>query len=200
MEIYFVINNLFSNNLIYKDNFKIEDKMKFRTLSLEGIELVKKLSFPDVRRVFSSTDIYNIEAAKYFALNNDLDVLVTEELNDLKVGDLKNKSLKMLSYFQEKDFNFKNMSGESLNECGRRVETVINYMIKTNESSVVFLPRRTLFAYLIKHTSQGFNLDERLVLLYNEQVVMENTEEEIEIIKLTINDKIEDIKRENIWK
>ena len=44
MEIYFVISNLLSNNLVYKDNFKIEDKMKFRTLSLEGVELIKKLS------------------------------------------------------------------------------------------------------------------------------------------------------------
>lgn len=198
MEIYFVISNLLSNNLVYKDNFKIEDKMKFRTLSLEGVELIKKLSLPNIRRVFSSTDVYNLEAAKYFSLQNDLEVLVTEELNDLKVGALKGKSLKMLSYFQEKDFNFKNYGGESLNECARRVETVVKYMISTNESAVVFLPRRTLFAYLLKHTKQGFNLDERLVLLYNDNVIMENTEEEIEIIKLTINDDIEDIKREEI--
>ena len=198
MSIYFVVSNLFSNNLVYKDNFKIEDKMRLRTLSLEGIELIKKLSFKEVSRVFSSTDIYNIEGAKYYALLNDLEVLVTEELNDLKVGDLKNKSIKMLSYFQEKDFDYKNIGGESLNECSKRAENVVNYMIRTGESSIVFLPRRTLFAFLLKHTKQGFNLDERLVLLYNDKVIMENTEEEIEIIKLTINDEIEDIKREEL--
>ncbi len=195
MNIYFVSSNLYSNNLVYKDSFSIENKMRLRTLSLEGVELIKILSFKDVSRVFSSTDIYCVEGAKYYALNNNLDILLTEELNDLKVGELSNKNLKMLSYFQEKDFHFKNKGGESLYECASRVERVISYIKTTNESSIVFIPRRTLFSFLLKYTKQGFNLEERMVLLYNDKVIMENIEEDIEIIKMSFEDNTYNIER-----
>ncbi len=183
MAVYFVSNNLLANNVKFDFGVDIEDKKLLRPLSSEGVKLAVKLQFNDVTNIYSSNYISCIEGAKYLSEKKNIDVHITDKLVDCKVGDLKNQSIKMLSFFQEHDFDFKQPGGESLNECAKRIGKFVEKLRINDENAVVFLPRRALFSYMIPFTDHGFNLDDRLVLLKDDVVFMENTEEDIEIFK-----------------
>ncbi len=184
MRIYLIANNLLFSNLIFDENFTMEEKMAIRPLNTMGRKNKEILNLKNISRIYSANQVSCIENATYLAEKENIEVLITNKLNDCKVGNLKNQSIKMLSYFQEHDFNFKQPGGESLNECSARIARMINYIGKTNEDTAVFLPRRAILSYLLKHTKQGFNLDDRLVLLNDDEVLMENTEEDMEIFEL----------------
>ncbi len=187
MTIYLISNNLLSNNVAFDLDFDIERKKEVRPLSSAGVKASVKINIGKIEKIYSSTYVSSIETAKYLAEKKDLNVFITEELNDCLVGNLKNQSIKMLSFFQEHDFDFKQPGGESLNECQKRINKVIEKIRFSEDDAAIFLPRRALLSYLIKYTAHGFNLDDRLVLLNNDEVIMENTEDDIEIFKLVFD-------------
>ncbi|MFI3260368.1 MAG: histidine phosphatase family protein [bacterium] len=188
MNIYLICNNLLSKNTSFDKNMDIEKKKMLRSLSIKGVELSKKIDI-ETTAVYSSTYISTIETAKYISEKNDIDIILNESLNDCVIGDLKNKTLKTLSYFQEKDFDYKLESGESLNECSSRIEYVIDNIRENEENAVVFLPRRALFSYISKFCEKDYNLDERIVLAYKEKIMLDENEDDIEIFKLTFEEE-----------
>ncbi len=184
MTIYLICNNLLSNNIIFDRDLDLEKKKEIRPLSIDGVKKSVKIKLKNVSAIYSSTYVSCLETAKYLSEKNNVDILITDEFNDCKVGDLKRQSIKMLSYMQEHDFNFKQPGGETLNECCLRIDRSIEKVKRKKVTSAVFIPRRAMLAYLLKYTKQDFNLDERLVLFQGDNVIMENTEDDIEIIKL----------------
>ncbi len=191
--IYLICNNLLTNNITYDLDLDIEKKKEVRPLSSDGVKASIKLSIGEVEHIFSSTYASCIETAKYIAEKKDLDIFVINNLNDCKVGDLKNQSIKTLAYFQEKNLDYKQDGGESINECAFRINSVIEKIKQYDGDSVVFLPRRALFSYLTKYTEHGLNLDDRLVLLKDDEVIMESTSDDLEIFKLIIDGNKTDI-------
>ncbi len=188
MILYLVSNNTLSNHVTYGKDVSIERKMELRPLSTDGVKSAVKLEIKYISNIYSSTQFSCIESAKYLAEKNDLDVRFLEDLYDCKVGDLKNQSIKTLSFFQEQDFDYKMDGGESLNECGNRVNDLLSRIIDSNENAAVFLPRRALMCFLLKYTNHGFNLDDRLVLLDNEEVILESNESGMDVIKMIFSD------------
>ncbi len=183
MAIYFISNNLLSNNVKFDNGVDIEEKKLLRPLSSEGVKLAVKLNLNDVDSIYTSNYVSCIEGAKYLSEKKNIDVHITDKLVDCKVGDLKNQSIKMLSFFQEHDFDFKQPGGESLKECHERISKFIEKIRMRDENAAIFLPRRALFSFMTPFTDHGFNLEDRLVLLHDDVVFMENTEEDIEIFK-----------------
>ena len=200
MEIYLISNNLFENNLSYADMHEIELKKLTRPLSIEGENLAKSLSLleevNDANLIYSSMASSSLGTAKYLAERLNKKIFVDENLNDCKVGNLGNKSLKMVKFMQNHDFNIKLNNGESLEEVGNRIEKVINKIIylNNNHKVVVYTHKRTILGYLIKHGKSGYNLDDNLIVEFNEKVIYNEAEKDADIIKLTFdNKKIVDI-------
>ena len=195
MEIYLISNNLYENNLSYADLQDIELKKLTRPLSIEGENLAKNLSLTDelnnINLIYSSMASSSLGTAKYLAERLNKKILVDENLNDCKIGNLGNKSLKMVKFMQNHDFNIKLNNGESLNEVGNRIEKVINKIVylNSNHKVAVFTHKRTILGYLIKYGKSGYNLDDNLIVEYNEKVIYNESEKDIDIIKLTFNNK-----------
>ncbi len=190
MKIILVSNNELSNNFYFEEETNIETKKKFRPLSIEGEQQAKKLAkkdiFNNIERIYSDASVSNIDSAKYLAEVLKQDVIINKRLHDIKIGDLKGKTVKMLSFFQEHDFTFKLDGGESLKDAGVRISSFIrNILNDSYENIVIYLPKRCILAYLINHTSAEFNLDDRLVLSYNDEVILGNTDETMDIFELT---------------
>lgn len=200
MEIYLICNNLFENNLSYTDKHDIEKKKMTRPLSVEGEELAKNISvheeFSNVNVIYSSMFSSSLSTAKYLAERLNKNIIVDENLNDCKVGNLGNKSLKMVKFMQNHDFNIKLNNGESLEEVGSRIDKVINKIVYLDGSHkvAVFTHKRTMLGYLIKHATPGYNLDDDLIVEFNDKVIYNESEKDIDIVKLVVeNHKVVDM-------
>lgn len=195
MEIYLICNNLFENNLTYADKQDIEKKKMTRPLSVEGEMLAREISlneeFNDVTLIYSSMFSSSLASAKYLAERLNKNIVVDENLNDCKVGNLGNKSLKMVKFMQNHDFNIKLNNGESLEEVGNRIEKVISKIIylNGNRKVAVFTHKRTMLGYLIKHGKPGYNLDDNLVVEFDEKVLYNESEKDYNIVKVTFENK-----------
>lgn len=183
MKLYLICNNMLSGNVCFDLSMDIEKKKKLRPLSINGAKKASEIKV-NVNAVYSSLYSSSIETAKYISERNNVDMYLDKNLNDCKIGDLQKQSLKMLSFFQEKDFDYKLDGGESLNECGKRIEKVINKIKDNEENSAICLPRRALFSYIAMHSTHGFNLEERIVLTNEDDILMESSEDSVEIFSV----------------
>ena len=194
MKIVLISNNELSTSCYFEDETNLELKKKMRPLSIEGEKLAVKIAKNDflnnVERIYADASCGALASAKYLAERLNQDIIVNKKIYDCKIGELKGKTVKMLSYFQEHDFTFKLDGGESLKECGVRISSFIRKIINEGyESIAVYLPKRCIMSYLIEHTKPSYNLDERLILTYNEEVILGNADEPVDIFILDYSDK-----------
>lgn len=175
------------DNIFYETDETVEEKRINRPLSIEGekaaVKLVKKI---DASVIYSSDYASAMATAKYYASCKDLVININSFLSDAKIGKLGNRNIKMLRFMQERDFDFKFASGESLNETCNRMNVAIDRIVKkwNNKNVVIFTHKRAILGYLLKHLEQGFNLDDRLILTYNDKVIIDDIEKDIDIIKI----------------
>ena len=167
--LFLVSNNLVIDNILYETDEGVEDKRINRPLSIEGekasVKLVKKIK---ANIVYSSSYASSIGAAKYYASYKNVDININSFLNDLRIGDLGRRNIKMLRFMQERDFDFKFNHGESLNEVNKRMNIAIDRIIKKN----------------VNKLEHGYNLDDRLVLSFNERVIIDDNLSDVDIIKV----------------
>ena len=189
MTLYLVSNNLVVDNILYETDEGLEEKRINRPLSIEGekasVKLVKKI---DARIVYSSSYASSIGTAKYYASYKNIDVNINSFLNDLRIGDLGRRNIKMLRFMQERDFDFKFNRGESLNDVNKRMNIAIDRIIKKNgnKNIVIFTQKSAITGYLLDKLEHGYNLDDRLVLSFNERVIIDDNLSDIDIIKVEL--------------
>lgn len=197
MTLYLVSNNMVLDDLVYETDETVEEKRINRPLSIEGekcaVKLVRKI---DANVIYSSNYASALATAKYYASYKDLSININSFLNDSKIGKLGNRNIKMLRFMQERDFDFKFSNGESLNETCNRMNIAINNILKKvgNQNIVIFTHKRAILGYLLKYLDKGYNLDDRLILSYNDLVIIDDIEKDIDIIKLDMkHNKIVDV-------
>ena len=104
-------------------------------------------------------------------------------------------NIKMLRFMQDKNFDYKFAGGESLNEANRRITIVFNKLLKKENDIVIFTHKRAMMALLLNYCEKGYNLDDRLILSYQDEVVLDDSENDVDLIKITLdNGKITNIK------
>ena len=190
MTLYLVSNNMVLENILYETDETVEEKRVNRPLSIEGekcaVKLVKKI---DANVIYSSDYASALATAKYYAEYRNLVININSFLSDAKIGKLGNRNIKMLRFMQERDFDFKFNGGESLNEVSNRMNIAINRILKknSNKNVVIFTHKRAIMGYLLKYLEQGFNLDDRLILTFNDKVIIDDIEKNIDIIKVEFN-------------
>lgn len=194
MEVILVSNNLIENNLLYNEN-KIDKKKLKIPLFSKNKDYAQRLSlltmFNNTGAIYSSTSASARIFAQYLAKRLKKDVYLDDKLDAPIVGDIKNKDLKNIYFMQEHDFNIKLEKGESLNETCKRFTDSINHIVYLNKANkvVVFTHLRTILSYLINHTKVGYNLEDELILEYNDDVVYSGDINDISIYKLNFEDR-----------
>ena len=189
MKILLVSNNLYENSIAYTDKNDLEKKKMTRPLSIEGEEVAKAISIMEIfnhtNMIYASEYSGTVATAKYLANRLNKQINIDKKLNDCKIGVLGNKSLKMVSFMQEHDFDIKLNNGESLSEVGNRIKDVIQKLLFTNlEKVALFTHRRSILGYLVMVADTGHNLDDNLVVEYKEEVIYDGTFKDADIIEL----------------
>ena len=185
MILYLISNNLVIDNIIYETDEKLESKRINRPLSIDGEKLAVKLAKKiDADVIYSSSYASSIDCAKYYASLKKCDIIINSFLNDLRLGDLGKRNIKMLRFMQERNFDFKFNRGESLFEVNKRMNIAIDRILKKNgnKNIVIFTQKSAIIGYLLDKLEQGYNLDDRLILSYNDKVILDDIEQDIDII------------------
>lgn len=189
MKLYLISNNLYENNISYTDKNNLELKKMTRPLSIEGEELAKNISVLDIFNhtniIYSSEFAGAIATSKYLANRLNKQINIDDSLNDCKIGELGNRSIKMVSFMQEHDFDIKLNNGESLAEVGNRVKNSIEKLLYTNyEKIALFTHRRSILGYLVLVAKTGYNLDDNLIIEFKDKVIYDDTFKDADIIEL----------------
>lgn len=187
MVLYLVSNNLVIDDIVYETDETLEEKRINRPLSIEGekmaVKLVKKIK---ANIVYSSSYASSIASAKYFASVKKCNIVINSFLNDLRVGDLGNRNIQMLRYMQERNFDFKFNRGESLSDVNKRMNIAIDRILKknSNKNIVIFTQKSAITGYLLDKLEKGYNLDDRLILSFNDKVIIDDANQDVNIIKI----------------
>ncbi len=187
--LYFVSNNLVSKtNVIYpkKTSFK---KARIQTmLSKKGEEsalsLLKMKVLEEVEVVYTSEYFGAMNTGKYLAEEKRLELVIDERLNERLVGELGNNEFRYLKGMQEHDFNFKLPNGESINDVQKRMEDfLLDTLISPEKNILIVTHNIALLSLLAKYCNKGYNLYDRLILDYHDEVVFDGTFHEIDLIE-----------------
>ena len=193
MKVYLVSNNLLQEGLYYDNNTDLDIVRMTRPLSIEGDNLAKELTnnniFNDIEKIYTSLYSSSISTSKYLARKLDLRINLTDKLNECKVGMLGSKNMKMVKGLQDHEFSYKLPNGESLIEVGNRLNNFINNI--NNENVILFTHKRIILGYLLKYAKVGYNLDDNLILSYNDNIIYDDTDTNIDIYEIEMeNNKV----------
>ena len=132
-----------------------------------------------------------LATAKYLAHNLELDIKVHAELNERLIGELNNQKIRLIQEMQESDFNYKLPGGESLNDTKIRMLTFINHLLKehVNQKLALFTHNVAITSLLINYCEEGFNLDNRLILNYHDESIIDGSWDGIKVIKLEFDNQ-----------
>lgn len=190
MNIYLISNNLVLDDITYESDVKVDEKRKNRPLSIEGEKMSSTLS-----EKFASMDIYSssyasaISSAKYMAHKNKTVISINADFDDVKIGQISKHNIQMLRFMQDKNFDYKYPEGESLNEARLRLKNAFQRVASFGCDAIIFTHKRAILALLLNYCDEGYNLDDRLILSYNDKVVLDDHENDLDIIKITFEDK-----------
>lgn len=183
MEIILVSNNIIENNLIYSENNDksfLLDKVKEYGKMICVLDIFQKTD-----HIFSS----NMPDAKIFAkslaLRLNKRVLVSNNLNECKIGKINNHDLEDIYFMQEHDFNIKLSGGESLNEACKRFEKQLDdILFNYGDKAVIFTHQRIILSYLLKVCNYDYTYDDRLVVDFDEEIVYDGQRSDVSIYRL----------------
>lgn len=200
--LYFVSNNLVSNiNVVYPNTTTFNEVREKTMLSPKGEEIAKSLSNIDllsnVEVIYSSNYFGAMATSKYIASDKDLDIILDKRLGERVVGELGCNEYRFLKGMQEHDFNYKLNQGESLNQVMERMVSCIKEILKSDYEQVLVVTHNiALLALFIKWCNYGYNLDDRLILDYHEDIIFDGAFHEMDMIKVEFDDnKIISIER-----
>jgi len=200
MKIFLVSNNLLLDGISYDNNANLDLIRLSRPLSYDGERIAKKIAemneFQNVEKIYSSFHSSAISTAKYLSNKLELEINLDERLNDCKVGILGSKNMKMVKGMQDHEFTYKLPNGESLSDVGNRLNNYIMMLISKGEDVIVFSHKRAILGFLLKYSKVGYNLDENLILQYNNKQVYDDSDTELDVYEINVeNNKIMDIIR-----
>lgn len=193
MEIILVSNNLIENELIYKNNKY--DKKKINVPLVEknkdyAIRLSLISLFNDVKSIYSSTDPSAKIFASYLGKRLNKNIYLSDKFNPQKNDKFSLEELKKIYFMQEHDFDIKTDNGESLNEVKRRINDEIERILHLNKTDkiVIYTHRRCIISYLSKYCKSLYNLEDQLILEYNDNIIYDGFLNDIDVYSIIYED------------
>ncbi len=200
MRIYLVSNNLLLDYLNYALSDDLETIRLLRPLSIKGEEVAKLISerkeIKDILYIMASFQSGAIGTAKYLARKFELQIEMRKELNDCAVGMLGSKNIKMVKNLQDHDFTYRLPNGESLQDVGDRINTFITNNLNKDGNIVMFTHKRAILGFLLKYGKVGYNLEDDLILEYNDKIIYDGSETNYDLYELYFDtDGLKEINR-----
>ena len=192
--IYFVSNNMVSRvHVIYPKSTTFNEVREKTMLSSKGEENAKSLSnlekLNKVEVVYSSSYFCALDTGKYFAEAKNLDLIIDSRLNERTVGELGCNEYRFLKGMQEHNFEYKLPQGESVNEVRKRMYSFLREILLSTEKNVLVVTHNiALLSLLLKFCHQGYNLYDRLILDYHEDVIIDGTFHEMDLIEIVYDE------------
>ena len=92
----------------------------------------------------------------------------------------------MITEIQENDFDYKLPNGESLNDVKRRMVRFVREILNEHEDKTIalFTHNVAITCLLSEWCDKGFNLDNRLILNYHDEAIIDGAWDGINIIEL----------------
>ena len=200
--IYLINNGYTMNNLIFPESESLESKREKRILSIEGEKESEILStnkdLQKVNKIYSSNYVMSLATAKYLAAHLEIDINIQKELGERVLGNLEDKKIRLVNELQESDFDYKLTGGESLNDVKRRMLKFLKKILLTDKDKTIalFTHNVAITSLLSEYCESGFNLDNRLILNYQDASIVDGTWNGIRIIELVFdNEKLVSLKR-----
>lgn len=193
--IYLINNSLTVNNLNFPPSDTLKQKREKRILSVEGEKASEKLieeeNFNNINIIYSSPYVMSLGTAKYLSNHLNLEINIKEEIGERILGFIGNLKIRTINEAQENDFNYKLENGESLNEVKYRMLKFLNEILISDEDKniAIFTHNVAITSLLSNFCEKGFNLDNRLILNYNSEAIVDGAWDGINIIELTFNKK-----------
>lgn len=191
--IYLINNSLTVNNLNFTDKDTLEHKREKRILSVNGEKESEKLTLDEnlknTNRIYSSSYVMSLSTSKYLADFLNLDINIKDEIGERIVGQIGKMKIRTLNETQENDFNYKLPGGESLNEVKTRMLKFLNKILVEDEDKTIsiFTHNIAITSLLSNYCDKGFNLDNRLILNYKGEAIIDGAWDSINIIELQFN-------------
>lgn len=191
--IYLINNSLTVNNLNFTDKDTLEHKREKRILSVNGEKESEKLTLDEnlknTNRIYSSSYVMSLSTSKYLADFLNLDINIKDEIGERIVGQIGKMKIRTLNETQENDFNYKLPGGESLNEVKTRMLKFLNKILVEDEDKTIsiFTHNVAITSLLSNYCDKGFNLDNRLILNYKGEAIIDGAWDSINIIELQFN-------------
>jgi len=192
--IYLINNCLTMNNLNFPNNESLVSRREKRVLSIDGekeSEVLANSSLLETTQIiYSSPYVMSIGTAKYLANKLELDINIKSEIGERKIGLLGNNKISQVTEMQETNFDYKLSGGESLNEVKSRMLSFIQEVLEHDKDKniAVFTHNVAITSLLSEYCTKGYNLDNRLILNYGEDAIIDGTWDGINIIELDFQD------------
>lgn len=199
MKVYLISNNSLLDGLSYEDGTDLDIVRLIRPLSIKGEACAKDISenkcLENIEKIYSSFHSSAVSSAKYLSDKLNLNINLNSDFNDCRVGTLGNKNMKMVKSMQEHDFNYKLVLGESLNDVGLRLKNAIESVLNENCDIAIFTHKRAILGFLLKYCHVGYNLDDSMILEFNDKLVYDDTDSLFDIYELNFeNNELIDIR------
>lgn len=188
-----------SNNLVSKTNVTYPKKTSFKRariqtmLSKKGedsaIALAKMQVLEEIEVVYTSEYFGAMNTGKYFAEEKRIDLIVDERLNERVVGNLGSNEFRYLKGMQEHDFTFKLEHGESILDVQKRMEDfLLDALIGPENNIMIVTHNIALLSLLAKYCNKGYNLYDRLILDYHDEVMFDGTFHGMDLIEFVYDE------------
>lgn len=192
--LYFVSNNLVSKiNVIHPKDTTFKSAREKTMLSIKGednaISLTKIKVLNDIEVVYTSEYFGAMNTGKYLAEERRIDLVIDERLNERVVGELGSNEFRYLKGMQEHDFNFKLEEGESIYDVQKRMEDfLLDTLISPEKNILVVTHNIALMSLLAKYCNKGYNLYDRLILDYHDEVIYDGTFHSMDLIEFVYDE------------
>lgn len=193
--IYLINNSYTINNLNYDSNESLELKREKRLLSIEGEKesekLVKLPFLENINVIYSSPYVMSIGTAKYLAYYLGIEIFVNSKIGERILGDIGSRKIRMVREMQENDFDYRLSGGESLNDVKRRMLNFLREILRQDEDKniAIFTHDVAITCLLSEFCLKGFNLDNRLILNYNDDAIIDGAWDGVNIIEMQFDKK-----------
>lgn len=164
-------------------------------LSSEGEKRAELLSkeeeLQNIDVIYTSNCVRTLQTAKYIMESQNLKANIDERLDERRVGIINDKEVPDWFIKQYKDFNYKTIGGESMNEVRNRFNEVINEILEKhkNKRIAVFTHGYAITSYLLKYCKLLHVSEDRLEIEYNGKILYNRRLNAPEVFKLTFDDK-----------
>ncbi len=188
--VYFLSNNLMSRvNVIYPKTTTFNEVREKTMLSTKGEEVAKNLvkdkNLASVSAIYSSPFTSAISTCKYIAEDKDLEIYLDNRLGERVVGELGCNEYRFLKGMQEHDFTYKLENGESLEEVKNRMVSCLKEILNSdNENILIVTHNIALLSLFLAWCHKDFNLDDHLILDYQDEVVFDGIFHEYDLIEV----------------